>query len=128
MCIERILCAVAVSLQHHDDREPIWWCNLTHSGEACILLEPIGLRSAGAMITLVRCGAVRTQVAAPARRKTLRGNDGRTELRLALMRLRMLRRAVAKAQTGEGRTDCAFRSPLGLPEGIFAWKEYGRSP
>ena len=46
--------------------------------------------------------SAQTQVAAPARRKTLRGRPGRSELRLALTRLRLYATLCsAKAQVGE---------------------------
>ena len=71
--------------------------------------------------------SAQTQVVAPARRKTLRGRPGRSELRLALTRLRFkLRCAVPKLKLGRSREGVQgnaltwlYRTPLGLPEGAF---------
>src|SRR4030095_15199093 len=93
-------------------------------GVYCDPLE--GFRQGVRALSLGAASA-QTQVVAPARRKTLRGRPGRSELRLALMRLRLkLRCAVPKLKLGRSRKGVRVNAPtwpirtlLGLPEGAF---------
>src|SRR3954447_17650955 len=84
-----------LSFCHTFHKSLTWLCN------RCILDSPEIFRHDVRALSLGAASA-QTQVVAPARRKTLRGRPGRSELRLALTRLRLYATLCsAKAQVGE---------------------------
>ncbi len=103
--------------------------SLTWLCDRCILDLPEIFRHDVRALSLGAASA-QTQVVAPARRKTLRGRPGRSELRLALTRLRLVRYAVQcqSSSWGEARKGVQvsaliwpITTPLGLARGGFLW-------
>ena len=95
---------------------------LTQADGGCILSVLEGFQRDVRALSLGAASA-QIQVAAPARRKTLRGDQGGPSIRLALMRLRRYATLCgAKAQVGEKQHQASAHvliTPLGLPEGAF---------